>query len=170
MSIMLFSMVFLKRTIYGVKQAPRAWFDKLKATLLRFQFRSSKCDPSLFVYTDSKNTVIYMLVYVDIIVTGNNPIFIKSLVTKLNTEFSLKDLGNLDYFLGIEVRPQPNGALILTQCSYIRDLLGKTKMDEANPISSPIVGGCKLTKSGYEPFPDPALLVIFSLSLSLRFL
>ena len=79
------------------------------------------------------------------------------LVTKLNTEFSLKDLGNLDYFLGIEVRPQPNGALILTQSKYIRDLLGKTKMDEANPISSPMVGGCKLTKSGYEPFPDPTL-------------
>ena len=69
-----------------------------------------------------------MLVYVDdIIVTGNNPMFIKSLVTKLNTEFSLKDLGNLDYFLGIEVRPQSNGALILTQSRYIRDLLGKKK-------------------------------------------
>ena len=69
----------LHKAIYGPKQAPRAWFDKLKATHLRFQFRSSKCDPSLFVYTDSKNTVIYMLVCVDdIIVIGNNPIFIKS--------------------------------------------------------------------------------------------
>ena len=148
----------LNKAIYGLKQAPRAWFDKLKATLLRFQFRSSKCDPSLIVYTDSKNTVIYMLVYVDdIIVTGNNSAFIKSLVTKLNSEFSLKDLGSLDYFLGIEVRPQPNGAIILTQSKYIRDLLGKTNMDEANPISSPMVGGCKLTRSGYEPFPDPTL-------------
>ena len=60
----------LNKAIYGLKHAPRAWFDMLKATLLRFHFRSSKCDP-LFVYTDSKNTVIYMLVYVDdIIVTG----------------------------------------------------------------------------------------------------
>ena len=45
--------------IYGLKQAPGAWFDKLKATLHQFNFRSSKCDPSLFVYTDS-STVIYM--------------------------------------------------------------------------------------------------------------
>jgi len=84
----------------------------------------------------------------DFIVTGNNPTLIKSLVTKLNSEFSLKDLGNLDHFLGIEVRPQPNSALILTQSKYIRDLLTKTKMDEANSISSPMVGGCKLTNSG----------------------
>ena len=46
-----------------------------------------------------------MLVYVDyIIVTSSNPIFIKSLVSKLNLEFSLKDLGDLDYFLAIEVK------------------------------------------------------------------
>ena len=116
----------LHKAIYGLKQAPRAWFDKLKATLLRFQFRSSKCDPSLFVYTDSKNTVIYMLVYVDdIIVTRNNPIFIKSVVTKLKTEFSLKDQGSLDYFMGIEVRPQPNGALILTQYKFFFFLNGQ---------------------------------------------
>jgi len=100
-------------------------------------------------------TLVYMLLYVDdIIVTGNN-FSIKSLVTKLNSEFSLKDLGSLEYFLGIEVRSQPNCALILTQSKYIRDLLSKTKMDEANLISSPMVGGCKLTKSGYESFPDP---------------
>ena len=147
----------LHKAIYGLKQAPRAWFDKLKTTLLQYNFRSSKCDPSLFIYTES-STVIYMLVYVDdIIVTGNNPTFIKSLVTKLNSEFSLKDLGNLDYFLGIEVRHQPNGALILAQSKYIRDLLTKTRMDEANSISSPMVGGCKLTKSGYESFSDPIL-------------
>lgn len=93
-----------------------------------------------------------MLLYVDdIIVTGNN-FSIKSLVTKLNSEFSLKDLRSLDYFLGIEVKSQPNGVPILTQSKFIRDLLSKTKMDEANPISSP---SCKLTKSRYESFPNP---------------
>ena len=73
-----------------------------------------------------------MLVYVDdIIVTDNNHTFIKSLVSKLNSEFSLKDLGDLDYFLGIEVSSQPNGSLLLIQSKYNRDLLAETTMDEA---------------------------------------
>jgi len=109
------------------------------------------------VYSDT-STVVYMLVYVDdIIVTGNNHTFIKSLVSKLHSEFSLKDLGDLDYFLGIEVSSQPNGSLLLTQSKYITDLLAKTTMDEANSISSPMVGGCKLTQTGYEYFSDPSL-------------
>ena len=77
----------------------------------------------------------------------------------LQTEcfFPLKDQGDLDYFLGIEVSTQPNGSLILTQSKYIRDLLCKTNMEEANPISYPMVGGCKLTTTGSEDVSDPTL-------------
>ena len=147
----------LNKAICGLKQALRAWFEKLKSTLFSYNFQPSKCDPSLFVHNDS-STVVYMLLYVDdIIVTGSNPIFIKSLVSKLNLEFSLKDLGDLDYILGVEVKSQSNASPLLTQSKYIKDLLTKTKMDEANPISSPMVGGSKLSKTGSEDFADPTL-------------
>ena len=113
----------LNKAIYGLKQAPTAWFDKLKETLLKFECKSSKCDPSLFVYSKGSSTT-YMLVYVDdIIITGNNPSLIKQLISKLNTFFFLKDLGSLDYFLGIEVKHQSDGSIVLTQGKYIRDLL-----------------------------------------------
>jgi len=88
----------------------------------------------------------------------------------LQTEccFSLKDLGDLNYFLRIDISTQPNGYLILTQSKYTRDILSQTNMEEAKPISSPKVGGCKLTKTGSEDVSDPTLygFVVRNFSMS----
>nr|KYP32233.1 Retrovirus-related Pol polyprotein from transposon TNT 1-94 [Cajanus cajan] len=147
----------LHKAIYGLKQAPRAWFEKLKSTLLQFHFQASKCDPSLFVYSHANN-VIYILVYVDdIIITSNNSSILHTLVSQLHSVFSLKDLGDLDYFLGIEVKTQSDGSLILTQSKYIRDLLNRTDMEALKPISSPMIPDSKLSKAGSEDFLDASL-------------
>ena len=147
----------LHKAIYGLKQAPRAWFDKLKSTLISLGFKGSKCDSSLFIYSNHDVTV-YMLVYVDdIIVTGTSSTFIKQLISNLHSKFSLTQLGQLDYFLGIEVHHLSDGSLHLTQSKYIRDLLLHAGMAEAKPISSPMVTGCKLTKHGSDHFGEPTL-------------
>jgi len=128
----------LHEAIYGLKQAPRAWFERLKSTLLQFGFIDSKCDPSLFIYKTS-STIIYSLVYVDdIIVTGNSSSLVEKLIQQLNATFSLKQIGSLDYFLGIQVHSLSSGALLTTQSKYIMDLLTRTNMLEAKPISSPM--------------------------------
>ena len=89
----------LEKSLYGLRQAPRAWFDRLKATLLKWNFRNSKADSSLFFYK-AAGVIILVLIYVDdIIVTGNNTGQLKELTTKLNQIFALKYLGNLHYFL-----------------------------------------------------------------------
>ena len=63
----------LHKALYSLKQALRSWFERLVATLHKFGFTSSKCDPSLFIYTQGSITT-YVLVYVDdIIVTGTFP-------------------------------------------------------------------------------------------------
>ncbi|CAJ2668892.1 unnamed protein product [Trifolium pratense] len=147
----------LNKALYGLKQAPRQWFDKLTTTLVRFGFQTSKCDPSLFIL-NKDNHIVYLLVYVDdIIITGSSSQLVTSLVHKLNSVFSLKQLGLLDYFLGIEVKHLPNSTLLLTQSKYIRDLLTKTNMLESNPISTPMMSTCKLSKVGSDKFHDPSL-------------
>lgn len=65
-------------------------------------------------------------------------------MSQLHSIFSLKDLGILDYFLGTEVKYHPNVFLSPSQGKYIRDLLIKTNMHEAKPLSSPMVVGLKL--------------------------
>lgn len=93
----------------------------------------------------------------DIIITGSSTNLVHHLTSQLNSKFSLKQLGLLDYFLGIEVKTLRDRSLLLTQRKYIRDLLQKTSMSEAQPISSPIASSCKLTKTGSDLFSDPTL-------------
>jgi histone deacetylase 1/2 len=99
-----------------------------------------------------------VLIYVDdILITGSSSQLISDLISKLNTHFALKQLGLVDYFLGIEVHHLPSGALLLNQRKYIRDLLCKTDMDNANPIGSPMASSCRLSKFGSDMLPDPTL-------------
>jgi len=97
-----------------------------------------------------------MLFYVDdIIITGSSISLIQQLVKKLNSEFSLKDLGKLDYFLGTEVHHSETGSLLLSQTKYIQDLLVKANMANANGIASPMASSTKLTKYGSNHVSDP---------------
>jgi hypothetical protein len=127
----------LHKSIYGLKQAPRAWFAKLSTCLISIGFICSKADSSLFIYRHG-TILTFLLVYVDdVIITGNTPTFITSLIKRLNDEFALKDLRQLSYFLGLEVRYFPGG-LIVSQTKYARDLLAKANMLEASKIKTPI--------------------------------
>jgi len=143
------------KALYGLKQAPRQWFERLHSTLIQLGFHASKCDPSLFICS-SHGQIVYLLVYVDdIIITGNSNPLLQMLITKLNKAFSLKHLGDLDYFLGIEVKRLSNGALFLSQSKYIRDLLTRTNMIESGPVSTPMQSTCKLNKLGPNALDDP---------------
>ncbi|KAG8485720.1 hypothetical protein CXB51_019072 [Gossypium anomalum] len=120
----------LKKALYGLKQTSRAWFSKLRDFLLASHFMLAKSDGSLFI-RNTEGVLLYVLVYVDdIIVTGNHQGSIDAFVTSLDTQFSLKDLGPLSYFLGIEVVSTTDG-LFLGQRKYIQDLLKRARMDQA---------------------------------------
>lgn len=62
----------LHKAIYGLKQSPRAWYDKFSTYLLEFGFICSKKDPSLFVYTKASNVIMLLLYVDDMLITGNN--------------------------------------------------------------------------------------------------
>ncbi|PNX93512.1 histone deacetylase, partial [Trifolium pratense] len=147
----------LHKSLYGLKQAPRAWYERLTQTLLQMGFVKSKCDPSLLVH-HQHGACTYVLVYVDdILITGSDSQLVKDLIHKLNIKFALKQLGEVDYFLGIEVHHKPSGGLLLHQSKYVKDLLVKTNMENCKPIGSPMVSSCKLSKFGTDVMTDPTL-------------
>ena len=93
----------LQKALYGLKQAPRAWFDRFSMFLLSSGFVCSTADSSLFV-SQRKEGILLLLVYVDdIILIGSNPHLISQFIKVLGCEFSMKDLGYIHYFLGVEV-------------------------------------------------------------------
>jgi hypothetical protein len=82
----------LHKAIYGLKQAPWAWFNRLFDSLLEFEFIQSLVDSSLFLYHQG-TTHLFILIYVyDILVTGTHGSVISSLLDKLRTDFALKNL------------------------------------------------------------------------------
>lgn len=112
----------LGKSLYGLKQAPRCWFKKLSDALLKFGFVQAYDDYFLFSY-NKKGMVIHVLVYVDdLIITGNDSHMIKKFKEYLGKCFSMKDLGKLKYFLGIEVSRGPEG-IFLSQRKYTLDIV-----------------------------------------------
>lgn len=121
--------------------------DLLPHLLPKLHFRPNKCEPFLFIFS-SNGHAVYLLVYVvDIIITSSN--------TSLLTSIINKHLGDLDYFLCIEVKPSAQGSMLLTQTKYIRDLLQKTHMVDSSPINSLMRSSCKLTKHRSPALDDP---------------
>ncbi|XP_043714634.1 uncharacterized mitochondrial protein AtMg00810-like [Telopea speciosissima] len=122
--------------------------------LLRLGFHGSKTDTSLFIRHTGRH-VCYILIYVnDIIITGSDTDMVTSLRQQLSREFSIKDLGKLHFFLGIEVVPHSRG-LVLTQSRYISDLLKRTGMVDCKSVKTPMATSVKLSDSGGALMSDP---------------
>ncbi|KAL5579598.1 hypothetical protein UlMin_012040 [Ulmus minor] len=101
-----------------------------------------------------QSTILIVLVYVDdIIVTGSSESQVSQLITRLNNSFALRDLGQLSYFLGIEVT-YSEGSMHLSQTKYISDLLKRTDMTDCKPAKTPGAVGKIMTQFDGEPYED----------------
>jgi len=134
----------LDRALYGLKQAPRAWHARLSNKLISLGFKVSKADTSLF-FLNKDNLTMFVLVYVDdIIVVSSTEKATDTLLKELQNEFALKDLGDLHYFLGIEVSKVSNG-ILLTQDKYASDLLKRVGMSDCKAVAAPLSTSEKLS-------------------------
>ncbi|GKF46986.1 retrovirus-related pol polyprotein from transposon TNT 1-94, partial [Tanacetum coccineum] len=99
--------------------------------------------------------LLYILIYVDdIIVTGNNKGTIDNIICQLGSAFALKDLGPLNYFLGIEIVPHVSG-ILLSQKKYILELLQRVGLFNCNLVSSPMVTSSSLSLDDMTAFSNP---------------
>jgi hypothetical protein len=133
----------LKKLLYGLKQSPRAWFGRFSSAMRTFGYKQSGADHTLFI-KHKGGKVTALIVYVDdIVLTGDDPSEMQLLQEYLAAEFKMKSLGQLKYFLGIEVARSAQG-ISLSQRKYVIDLLTETGVLACKPASTPMETNHKL--------------------------
>ncbi|GKB00615.1 putative RNA-directed DNA polymerase [Tanacetum coccineum] len=136
------------------ERASRAWFECLSKALFDLGFKGSKTDPSLFIYSH-RHTLLYIMVYVDdIIIISNNKGTINNIISQLGSAFALKDLGPLNYYLGIKLVPHVSD-ILLSQKKYVLELLQSAGLSDCNSVSSPMVTSSSLSSDDNTAFSNP---------------
>ncbi|XP_066334597.1 uncharacterized mitochondrial protein AtMg00810-like [Miscanthus floridulus] len=143
----------LVKSLYGLKQAPRTWFQRLGAHLRSIGFQPTGSDSSLFVYS-SGGALAYLLVYVnDIILTASTTQLLQRVIQELCREFAIKDLGQLKFFLGVQVRRNTSG-FFLTQAQYTEDILDRAGMANCKTAPTAVDSKQKLSSDDGELADD----------------
>ena len=128
----------LRKSLYGLKQSPRAWFERFTKAVKCYGYSQCQIDHTLFIKHTSGGKTTVLIVYVDdIILTGDDEEEIQKLKKFLATEFEIKDLGSLKYFLGMEIARSRKG-IAVSQRKYVLDLLKETGMMDCKPAETPM--------------------------------
>jgi hypothetical protein len=135
----------LKKALYGLRQAPRAWYSKIENYFCSEKFEKCPSEHTLFVKKGDSNDILIVSIYVDdLIYTSNNAVMMIEFKESMKKRFAMTDLGKMRYFLGIEVS-QSNQGIFIHQMKYATELL--SKFWNCNSVCSPIVPGCKLIRN-----------------------
>jgi len=135
----------LRRSLHGLKQAPRAWYERFTSILLQFDFLKRKYEASLFL-RKTAHGVVFLLVYVDdIVITSTDLALIDQLKQHLQKSFHMKDLDPLTYFLGLEIHAGSHG-IFLSKQKYAMDLVTAVGLQNSPPLDTPMEINLKLRK------------------------
>ena len=132
--------LLLNKALYGLKQAANVWNTLLSKEIIRLGFIQLHSDTCIY-YNKGRDTTI--IVYVDdIAITGPDTEYICQIIAELKKRFTISDLGPIKSYLGIDIsRTLDYKTTILSQKDYIIKILKKFKMDQSNPVSTPMEPG-----------------------------
>jgi len=142
----------LHKSLYGLRQAPRAWHLKLKSTLEGMGFEASTADPGFYVLRTKAGEKIYLLVYVDdFLLAAKSNKHLDALEAKLKAAFELRNLGEAKFFLGMEIkRDRRAHTITISQPHMIADLLSQYNMKDCKPRAVPLSTSDSLTAATTE--------------------
>ncbi|GJW97528.1 retrovirus-related pol polyprotein from transposon TNT 1-94 [Tanacetum coccineum] len=135
----------LKKALYGLKQVPKAWYDRLKAFLIKHEYKMGMVDNTLFTKKKSSNLIIVQI-YVDDIIFGSTCQDMCDEFAKImHDEFEMSMMGELNFFLGLQIKQMEDG-IFFNQSKYIKEMLKKFGLEDSKPMKTPMSSDTKLTK------------------------
>jgi hypothetical protein len=127
----------LNKAVYGMKKAPRAWYSRIDTYLQQISFEKNEVDPNLYYIVVGDDPLILVLYVDDLFITGvERPIV--GCKESPASDFEMKDIDMMHYFLGLEVWQEP-GHIFLGQGRYVVYILRRFQMEDCRPISTPMI-------------------------------
>ncbi|GJS10315.1 retrovirus-related pol polyprotein from transposon TNT 1-94 [Tanacetum coccineum] len=127
----------LKKALYGLKHAPRAWYDKLLKFLQHNHFNKGTIDPILFIRRFNDD-ILLVQVYVDDIIFGfTNPRYTQLFADLMKSRIEMSMMGEMMFFLGLQVNQSPSG-IFINQSNYVLEILKKYRMVTCDPVGIPM--------------------------------
>ena len=143
----------LKKALYGLRQAPRAWNARLDKELLKLGFVRNPLEHAVYRRAENKGFLLVGVYVDDLIITGTSQESIDAFKKQMMSTFSMSDLGLLSYYLGMEVN-QREGVTTLCQSAYTIKILEQAGMKGCNPCHVPMENKLKLSKNDKSPTVD----------------
>ncbi|KAK6123422.1 hypothetical protein DH2020_042845 [Rehmannia glutinosa] len=139
----------LKKALYGLKQAPRAWYDTLSQFLTENGFTKGftrgKVDTTLFVFEKGQDCLLVQIYVDDIIFGATNESLCKKFSKLMQGEFEMSMMGELNFFLGLQIKQCQEG-IYISQSKYTKELLKKFGIKEGRTVSIPMATNVKIDK------------------------
>ncbi|WVZ73864.1 hypothetical protein U9M48_022122 [Paspalum notatum var. saurae] len=135
----------LRKALYGLRQAPRTWNQKLDTVLKEMEFKRCESEHALYTRRAEHGQLVVGVYVDDLVITGASKKEIEAFKAQMKKTFRMSDLGLLTYYLGIEVEQRKDG-ITLCQSSYAHKLLERSGMGECRPNKTPMEEKLKLSK------------------------
>ena len=135
----------LKKALYGLKQAPREWYSRLDKYLQQAGFRKGSVDNNLYIKV-SQDSILLIEFYVDDIIFGSDDDKLSHKFAKdMKNKFEILLLGELSFFLGLQICQSHQG-IFISQTKYIIEMLKRFGMEDCKPVITHMKTNCKLSK------------------------
>ncbi|GJX23583.1 retrovirus-related pol polyprotein from transposon TNT 1-94 [Tanacetum coccineum] len=148
------SVYYLKKALYGLKHAPRAWYNLLSSFILFQKFSKGTTDPTLFTQKEGKDILLVQIYVDDIIFASTDPSLCETFSEIMCLKFKMSMMGKMSFFLGLLISHSPKG-IFLNQSKYALEIIKKYGMETSDLVDTPMVEKSKLDEVPQGKVVDP---------------